>query len=320
MSETTPPPTRPPRFPGDTRTPEPAKILCSFHYFRTDNIGEFYERGDGKTMIMGDSGAFSAQSVGAPIAYQQYADWIRRHRAVLFSYPALDVIGDAEATWNNYRRMKRDSLQPLPVYHFRTSMDYLKRYLDAGERYIALGGMVGSYGKDSKQWIIRCFQEAEKYGAVFHGFGRTRMDDLRDFPWYSVDSSSFAAPARYGRVHLFDGHRFIDLRRNEPRSLYKHGALLRAHGVRPQDMDNRNPRVRELSYRVGTVAWRRCEEWLRARHGLVPGQRPGDPPGPHVFLADAATHNVRFVVNTATHLMPGPYFPPRNPPTQGAPV
>jgi hypothetical protein len=287
---------------------QPPKILCSFHYFRKDDLSEFQTLSAGRAMIMGDSGAFSALSVGAPISYQQYTDWVRRWRSVLFSYPALDVIGNPEATWTGYRRMRRDGLAPLPVYHYGSPMSWLRRYLDAGEKYIALGGLVGKSGPDVKRWLVACFQAAQPYGAVYHGFGRTRMDDLRDFPWYSVDSSSFAAPARYGRVHLFDGHRFITLARNEPRKLYAHGALLRQHGVSPDQMDNRNTRVTELSYRVGTVAWRRCEEWLRQRHGPVPGQRPGDPPGPHLFLADAAFANVRAVVTTAASTHPGPYF------------
>ena len=288
-------------------TPQPPKVLCSVHYYRKDSLTDLYQQGHGRTMIMGDSGAFSAMSVGAPISYQQYTDWLRRWQPVLFCYPTLDVIGDPDATWDAYRRMKRDGLTPLPVVHFRTPMNHLRRYLDAGEKYIALGGLVGSTGKDAKQWIIRCFREAQPYGAVFHGFGRTRMDDLRDFPWYSVDSSTFGAPARYGRLSLFDGHRFISLRRNEPKSLYAHGRLLRAHGVTPQEMDNRNPRVTALSYRVGTIAWRRCEEWFRTRHGRVPGPRPGDPDGPHLFLADGSFVNSATAVTTAdTH--PGPYL------------
>ena len=292
-------------------TPQPVKVLCSFHFFRDAKLAPLFPPG---AMVMGDSGAFSAHSTGAPVTYRDYTRWLTTWKYLLFSYPALDVIGDPDATFASQQRMEADGYRPLPVYHYGTPLRYLHRYLDAGHRYIALGGMVGRYGQDTKQWIIRCFQAAQPYGAVFHGFGRTRLDDLRDFPWYSVDSSNVARASRFGLVDLFDGHRFITLKRSEPRSLYRHGALLRAHGIAPGDMDNRNKATRALAYQVGVTGWRRCEEWLRARHGPVPGPRPGDPPGPHLFLADNPTSNIRHIVRTIT-AHPGPYLTP-HPPTQ----
>jgi hypothetical protein len=296
-------------------TSQPLKVLCSFHYHRA-NETEAFTRSDIPTLVMGDSGAFSAANAGASVQYAEYTQWVRRWRSVLFSYPVLDVIGNAEATWDNYRRMKRDGLHPLPVYHFRTPITYLKKYLEAGERYIALGGMVGNTGKDSKQWLIRCFKEAEPYGAVFHGFGRTRMDDLRDFPWYSVDSTSWNGPVRYRDFQVFDGTRTITLNRNEPKKLYTHGRLLRDHGITPQQMDRRHPRSTLAGYTLGFACWRRVEEWLRARHGPVPGPAPTDPPGPHLFLASKPQHAPHLLAAYRNH--PGPYFPPRNPPTQEA--
>lgn len=275
---------------------QPVKILCSFHYFRKRDLAEYHQAADGRIMIMGDSGAFSAASTGAPIAYGDYARWCRRWADLLFCYPSLDIIRDSEATWANHRRMLRDGLAPLPVYHYGSPLRPLQRYLDAGERYIALGGMVGTHGTQVKRWIVRCFQLAAPYGAVFHGFGRTALTDLADFPWYSVDSSTYTAVSRYGRIQLFDGHRFRSLERSKPRSVYRHGALLRAHGVTPAQMDNRNPRDRDLSMRVGAAAWRRCEEWMRRRHGPIPGTRPGDPPGPHLFLAASNDRDVTPVI------------------------
>jgi hypothetical protein len=286
---------------------QPAKVLCSFHYYRKDDIAGIAA---GHTLVMGDSGAFTAAASGQPIVYAEYTAWLRRWGPALFSYPCLDVIGDPDVTWTGYRRMRRDGLAPLPVYHYGSPLVHLRRYLDAGERYIALGGLVGKRGPDVTRWIIACFQAAQPYGAVFHGFGRTRAADLAAFPWYSVDSSNLTRGARFGLVDLFDGHRFISLKRSEPRTLYAHGALLRDHGSNPADLDNRNPRSRRAAYRAAVIAYRRCEEWMRLRHGPVPGPRPGDPAGPHVFLADAPVTNINHIKEAVAY-QPGPYYPHR---------
>jgi hypothetical protein len=291
-----------------TPTRQPIKILTSFHYFQREDMTALHAATSGG-MIMGDSGAFTADTKGTPIAYPAYRAWLRRFKHLLFCYPCLDVIGDPEATAAAHTRMRGDGLDPLPVYHYGSPLRHLKAFLDAGERYIALGGMVGSYGADTKRWIITCFKTAGPYGAVFHGFGRTRFDDLADFPWYSVDSSSFASGARYGELRLFHAGRFISLRRNEPRSLYAHGRLLRAHGADPAAVDNRNTGGRPLAYTCGVLAWRRAEEWMRARHGPVKGVRPGDPDGPHLFFADSQIRNLHLLTDVI-HTHPGPYLTP----------
>lgn len=294
---------------------QPPKVLVSFHYFRTFDFTRYVEQAGPTVMVMGDSGAYTASSQGKPIAYTDYVAWCRRWGHLFTCYPALDVIGDPATTWHNYQRMRRDELEPVPVYHYGSPLDWLRRYLDAGERLIALGGMVGEHSPDLKAWLVTCFQLAAPYRAAFHGFGRTRMEDLADFPWYSVDSSVVGSACRFGNVYLFDdrSHRMLTLHRWQPRSLYRHGRLMRAHGVTPAQMDNRNRRRDPTktdtlrSFHVGTIAWRRAEEWIRRRHGPVHG-RPGAPPGPHLYLVDASTHHTTTLIQAALD-NPGPYLP-----------
>ena len=59
--------------------PAPRNILCSFHYYRDYNLDQC-----ASLHIVGDSGAFSAESQGAKISTADLAGWAKqwRHRLV----------------------------------------------------------------------------------------------------------------------------------------------------------------------------------------------------------------------------------------------
>jgi hypothetical protein len=82
---------------------------------------------------------------------------------------------------------------------------YLKEY-----GYVGLGTAGFHIGPASNrpateiQFLLSCFEEADKHGGGFHGFAVTSYELMRALPWYSVDSSSWLGGARYGRMHLYD--------------------------------------------------------------------------------------------------------------------
>lgn len=289
---------------------QPAKILASYHYHRSVDFDRLAEKAAPiGLMVLADCGAFSALTQGFEVDLDSYAAWTRCWEHRLLAYPNLDVIGNAEATWANHQRMRRDR-RPIPVVHYPSRMAVLQRYLDAGERYVALGNLVSTTGgsrSERLRWATACFKHAEPYGAVFHGFGYTNLTALRALPFYSTDSSSNSSASRFGTVPVFDGRRMIGLARGRPKELYRHADLLRAHGVTAKDLDGRTPRQESLIYRSGVIAFRRIEEYLRRLHGPVQGGRPGDPPGPHIFLVSTGPNLAANFINAAV-LTPGPYF------------
>jgi hypothetical protein len=201
-------------------------------------------------------------------------------------YSNLDVIGNPKATWENQQRLEQDyGLHPLPVFHFGSEWEWLDKYLDAGYRYIALGGLVTPNRGEALRWLIKAFRIAEGK-AGFHGFGMTQWTILRNLPFYSVDSSSWGSSFRYGQLRLFDEvrGRFESVKIGDQRGIYQHAQLIRKHGSDPAVFADRAKYKRIHAVAVSAVAWHRAGAWWRKRH--YPVEIPDRVTGPHLYLAD----------------------------------
>ena len=92
-----------------------------------------------------DSGAFSAWQIGKrSIDLHAYCNFIIQNKQQITCYANLDVIapGDpeyaAKAGFDNLLYMRSKGLDPIPVFHVREDLDWLKRMLDLGCSYIGL--------------------------------------------------------------------------------------------------------------------------------------------------------------------------------------
>ena len=97
---------------------------------------------NGDVSLFLDSGAYSAFTQDIEINIDDYIQYIKDNRAHISQYASLDVIGDEQATLDNYKHMKEHDLEPIPTYHYGDKIKYLEYYLSNND-YIALGGLVG---------------------------------------------------------------------------------------------------------------------------------------------------------------------------------
>ena len=73
---------------------------------------------------------------------------------------------------------------------------------------IGLGGLVGSMVRDAcKGWTDRCFDLVcntpdRTPAAQMHGFGITGYGLLMNYPWYSIDSTSWAKLGGFGSIYV----------------------------------------------------------------------------------------------------------------------
>jgi len=247
-------------------------MLLSYHYYRdTDVAGDLAGGRRPEVDVFADSGAFSAWRLGVRITVEEYAAWLRRWGALFTVAAALDVIGDAEATWRQTLELR--ALVPevpiLPVFHFRgcSGFDPLLRYLDEGYNYIGLGGLVGAQRDElTLPWMDRCFRLAEGRAGL-HGFGVTTWALLKRYPWRSVDSTSWTAGFRFANLPLFDDvagvWRLVNMR--SPESLLKLRPLLERYGLSPGDC-RADGYSRDRLCGVCLLSWQRAEEWLERWH------------------------------------------------------
>lgn len=258
---------------GTDRNNLKLRILLSYHYYKDTDLDALFAKyfSEPYPGVFADSGAFSAFTQGEPINWRDYAAWVKRWRHLFTVYANLDVIGDAEGTLTNQKRLEDAGLSPLPVFHTGEDWSYLEQYIKQYP-YIALGGMVPymRFPKKIMPWIIQCFKKA-KGQSVFHGFGATSWKIIRDLPWYSVDSSSWGQGFRFGEVPLFDEKkgRFFKASLGDTKSCYKCGALFRRLGFDPEDFADRSRNDRAKICAVSALSYMLAEQWLRKRHGEI---------------------------------------------------
>ena len=236
-----------------------------------------------------DSGAFTASTKGVKIDIKEYAQWIRENREYIHTYANLDVIGNAEATWENQQRLEDMGLNPLPVFHTREPWEYLERYVEKYD-YVGLGGLVPfAKGRDPiyVPWVLKCFKMAQGK-CVFHGFGVTNWETLKNFPWYSVDSTSWLAGTQYGQVPIWDRKqnriKKIDL---YSKQWFELSDLMRSYGLDPKMFADRSKYVRDEAVKISAVAYEKAEAYLRVRHGKIPLNDKNE--GLHLYLGANST-------------------------------
>lgn len=283
---------------------EPFKMLCSYAYFRPTDMEAFVGRMSDQrgVMIFGDSGAHSARTLGLHLTLDDYAKWCERWDKLLTVYSNLDVIGAPEATYRNQKDLERRGLMPIPVFHTGEPWEWLERYLDEGYTYIALGALLGNPAKIVLPWLAKAFRIAGDR-AVFHGFGMTVWAALRDFPFYSVDSSSWGSGFRFGSIRLFDNGRWTILKMRDRSAVLRNRELIRAHGADPVALTSKATYSRAVPAGLAAVAYRRAELYLRKRHGPI--SVPDSPKNPllrhveggteglHLYLANTSPTNLR---------------------------
>jgi hypothetical protein len=151
-----------------------------------------------------DSGAFSAWSLGIKITIEEYITFIKRYNDGITVYANLDVIGNVKGTWRNQKIMEDAGLHPLPVYHIEDPIEYLDKCLEYD--YFCLGGMAKGYKTHARtKFLDRCFSiicdtPDHMPKRKVHGFGVTAFSLMVRYPWYSVDSTTWANFSAYGQV------------------------------------------------------------------------------------------------------------------------
>jgi len=160
---------------------------------------------------MVDSGAFTFMNSGGTCDWEEYvddyADFINRYQVRQFiELDLYSIIGVQNTETLRARLEAKTHRQCIPVFHPELGTDYYKRMVDA-YGYIALGGIVVGKWTNEHQ-MIPLIRYASRKGVKTHGLGFTRVNKLKQFGFYSVDSTSFVGD-RFGQVYRFDGKQLV---------------------------------------------------------------------------------------------------------------
>ncbi|HPY55299.1 MAG TPA: hypothetical protein PLI14_06545 [Bacilli bacterium] len=167
----------------------------------------------------------TAKTMGSTLKYRRYDDFSFLESDVYLEYRErylkhcldnkhlvgvaanLDVINNAEETYKNQKWFEKRGYNPIPVWHFGSDESYLKRYIDEGYEYIAMGGLIPNsssalIGPLDKIWKNIICDKDGLPKAKIHGFAMTAFSLMRRYPWYSVDSSSWLKVGAYGKIFV----------------------------------------------------------------------------------------------------------------------
>lgn len=140
-----------------------------------------------------------------------YAAWLQEYDDIVSTFVELDIdeiVGKEPC--DGYRQylldkgVRRDKL--MPVFHSQSSVkDTLKDFEEwaKGFQFCAV-----SFG-DTRMSYMPLFAIARKYGVRIHGLALTSYVAIRQFPYFSVDSTSWLAGSMYGMTYVANGDRLM---------------------------------------------------------------------------------------------------------------
>lgn len=150
--------------------------------------------------LMIDSGAYTAMTQGKDITLDEYCrflDSIEHLRP--FQAIQLDVIGDPDATFKNYLKMRERGYDVMPVFtrgHTVADLEALYELTD----YILFGGTVSGAGNlNYIKWLMEHVGDRK-----VHWLGFVNIGFLQRYRPFSVDSSTWAG-WRFGRLETYAG-------------------------------------------------------------------------------------------------------------------
>lgn len=184
-----------------------------------------------------DSGAFSFFG-GKRTKWDSYVDdYIRfineTDKKFFFELDIDSIVGIKEVEAIRRKITQQTSKNPIPVWHPKRGLEYYKRMVHDFD-YVALS-LSGRYtsswvnNNKSKDVIYKLLEIARQNDCKVHGLGFTKLKQLKDLKFYSVDSTSWLRISRFGDISVFNNGDMVNQKRPDntiminPKLRLKHG-------------------------------------------------------------------------------------------------
>lgn len=135
-----------------------------------------------------------------------YAAFVRENAKAIDHYANVDAIPYPEITMRNQQYLENvHRLQPVPVFHETEDFRWLREYMSKDYSYLAIGLVRKRTERECQKFLEDVFElvcdTPDRLPKVkLHGFAITGYSQISKFPWYSVDSASWAIIAMYGSI------------------------------------------------------------------------------------------------------------------------
>lgn len=254
-------------------------ILISYHYIRknksyTDEILDMIvDRGG---LFMTDSGIFSFlndpefdhKTFNWHAYVEEYAEWLDQNKKRIFS--ALNMDADSFVVFDTIEKWNETYFEPLGkeinmVYGCHQN-SLGKGVLDEVEYYSKKYDYIG-VGEKFAKYAGEIYQKSKVNKCKVHGLAWTKPSILSDYPFFSVDSSSWVNYQKFGATIYFDGTNFeqYDNKRKDVRVTMKNKC--REYGVgfdefvKEKNPDGTHNDDEGLTFSIKT--WLDVFEWIK---------------------------------------------------------
>lgn len=203
--------------------PRNADLFLTFYYENTCSFAlrELKPQGHTGRLII-DSGAHSffgyadmsavtvywkdKAKMPDPHAYfRRYLAWLKEYEPLYDFAVELDlqeIVGrDTVRQWRQAYKDAGVLHKIIQVYHTGDTAEDWDSMLSSPSRYCGIEGIRIGY---ERLPYVALLKEAYERNVRVHGFAFTRFQMLHDYPFYSVDSSSWKAIARFGAIQVWD--------------------------------------------------------------------------------------------------------------------
>lgn len=164
-----------------------------------------------------DSGAFSFIFGNAsldietelPKYVDKYIEAIKVNNIKNFMELDIDkIVGHDEVLRITDHIENKVGRQCIPVWHFsRGKEEWLRLCRDYD--YVEIGGIAVKNGrKQIEPYLPYFLRTAREYGTKVHGLGYTHIENLKKYPFYSVDSTAWVG-SKYGYFYTLENKKLI---------------------------------------------------------------------------------------------------------------
>ena len=214
-----------------------------------------------KNLIL-DSGAFSVWSNGKTVDIDSYALFCEGVKRLLPSEVNLYVVNldvlpgkfgqrptneereySASQGFENMLYLESKGLKVIHVFHQHEDFKWLDKMRNHSD-YIGISPANDCSMKEKLHWLNEVFGLI-KDTIKTHGFAVTSHEQLYRYPFYSVDSSSWTAPPRFGRIPIFmDDLTMKSIQYKDKENVVKYWDYLKHIGIEKLGADKYEDRVK----------------------------------------------------------------------------
>ena len=203
-------------------------FLMSYEYLKGKGIGQLKKYPDMHLFI--DSGAYTYQNDPKYEEYTleqweeqivEYLNWARKHKGQIFAIADLDLQYLNSVGYEKVYEWRKKYFEPfmletgIPVcfiYH-EDGLDYWE-YMCKRYPYVGLSLAIDKAENGTEQ-LREMFRIAEKHNTLTQGMASTNTAMLTQYPFYTVDSTTWNVGLKYGEISVWTGTKMTRIKKTE---------------------------------------------------------------------------------------------------------